>query len=48
MSTLDPVRFIAKNLRVDLVLYAVLVIYFWLIGYELWMLQHAGGDLSVL
>ena len=37
-----------RVLRVDLVLYAVLVIYFWLIGYELWMLQHSGGDLSVL
>ena len=36
-----------RVLRVDLVLYAVLVIYFWLIAYELWMLQHS-SDLPVL
>lgn len=36
-----------RVLRVDLVLYAVLVIYFWLIGYEIWMLPGS-GDLSVL
>jgi len=36
-----------RVLRVDLVLYAVLVVYFWLIGYELWML-HGSSDLSVL
>jgi hypothetical protein len=36
-----------RVLRVDLVLYAVLVVYFWLIGYEIWMLQSSSG-LSVL
>ena len=36
-----------RVLRVDLVLYAVLVIYFWLVGYEIWMLPGS-GDLSVL
>jgi uncharacterized protein DUF5658 len=36
-----------RVLRVDLVLYAVLVVYFWLIGYEIWML-HGASDLSVL
>jgi Domain of unknown function (DUF5658) len=36
-----------RVLRVDLVLYAVLVVYFWLIGYEIWMLQSS-SDLSVL
>jgi len=36
-----------RVLRVDLVLYAVLLVYFWLIGYEIWMLQSS-GDLSVL
>jgi hypothetical protein len=36
-----------RVLRVDLVLYAVLVVYFWLIGYEIWML-HGSSDLSLL
>ena len=36
-----------RVLRVELVLYAVLVVYVWLIGYEIWMLQSS-GDLSVL
>jgi Domain of unknown function (DUF5658) len=36
-----------RVLRVDLVLYAVLVVYFCLIGYEIWML-HGSSDLSVL
>jgi hypothetical protein len=34
-------------LRVDLVLYAVLVVYVWLIGYEIWMLKGS-SDLPVL
>jgi hypothetical protein len=36
-----------RVLRVGLVLYAVLVVYFWLIGYEIWML-HGSSDLPVL
>jgi hypothetical protein len=36
-----------RVLRVDLVLYAVLLAYFGLIGYEIWML-HGSSDLSVL
>lgn len=36
-----------RVLRVDLVLYAVLVVYCWLIGYEIWML-HGSSDLPVL
>ena len=36
-----------RVLRVELVLYAVLVVYVGLIGYEIWMLQSA-SDLSVL
>ena len=36
-----------RVLRVDLVLYAVLLVYFWLIGYEIWML-HGSSDLPVL
>jgi hypothetical protein len=36
-----------RVLRVDLVLYAVLAVYGWLIGYEIWMLPGA-SDLSVL
>jgi hypothetical protein len=36
-----------RVLRVDIVLYGVLVVYFWLIGYEIWML-HGSVDLSVL
>jgi hypothetical protein len=36
-----------RVLRVDLVLYVVLLVYFWLIGYEIWML-HGSSDLPVL
>jgi len=36
-----------RVIRVDLVLYAVLVVYVWLIGYEIWMLK-ASSDLPVL
>jgi hypothetical protein len=36
-----------RVLRVELVLYAVLVVYAWLIGYEIWMLKSA-NNLSVL
>ena len=36
-----------RVLRVDLVLYAVLLVYVWLIGYEIWMLPGS-RDLSVL
>jgi|HubBroStandDraft_6_1064221.scaffolds.fasta_scaffold256508_2 hypothetical protein len=36
-----------RMLRVDLVLYAVLVVYVWLIGYEIWMLKGS-SDLPVL
>jgi Domain of unknown function (DUF5658) len=36
-----------RVLRVGLVLYAVLVVYFWLIGYEIWMLKGS-SDLPVL
>jgi Domain of unknown function (DUF5658) len=36
-----------RVLRVDWVLYAVLVVYLWLIGYELWMLQRS-SDLALL
>jgi len=36
-----------RMLRVGLVLYAVLVVYAWLIGYEIWMLKGS-GDLPVL
>lgn len=32
-----------RVIRVDLVLYAVLIIYAWLIGYEIWMLNGAVG-----
>ena len=39
-----------RVLRVDWVLYAVLVVYAWLIGYEIWMLKgaerHAGLVIS--
>jgi len=30
-------------LRVELVLYAVLVVYVWLIGYEIWLLKGSSG-----
>lgn len=36
-----------RVIRVELVMYAVLGIYAWLIGYEIWMLRGA-GDLPVL
>ena len=36
-----------RVIRVELVLYAVLTVYAWLIGYEIWMLQSS-SDLSVL
>ncbi|MEO7206028.1 MAG: DUF5658 family protein [Steroidobacteraceae bacterium] len=36
-----------RVLRVELVLYAVLAVYTWLIGYEIWMLKGA-SDLPVL
>ncbi len=36
-----------RVLRVDLVLYAMLLVYVGLIGYEIWMLQ-ASNDLPVL
>ncbi len=36
-----------RLLRVGLVLYAVLLVYTWLIGYEIWMLKGS-GDLPVL
>jgi hypothetical protein len=46
MVFLSRYRFM-RVLRVDLVLYAVLGIYAWLIGYEIWMLR-ASSDLLVL
>ena len=46
MVFLSRYRFM-RVLRVDLVLYAVLLVYFWLIGYEIWML-HGSSDLPVL
>ncbi len=36
-----------RVIRVDLVMYAVLLVYAWLIGYEIWMLRSA-GDLPPL
>ena len=41
MVFLSRYRFM-QLFRVDLVLYAVLLIYAWLIGYEMWMLKSAG------
>jgi hypothetical protein len=38
MVFLSRYRFM-RVLRVDLMLYAVLVVYAWLIGYEIWMLK---------
>jgi|SRR5580698_3126869 hypothetical protein len=32
-----------RVLRVELVLYAVLVVYVWLIGYEIWLLKGSSG-----
>ena len=46
MVFLSRYRFM-RVMRVDLVLYAVLLVYVWLIGYEIWMLKGA-GDLPVL
>ena len=46
MVFLSRYRFM-RVLRVDLVLYAVLIVYAWLIGYEIWMLKGA-SDLPVL
>lgn len=42
MVFLSRYRFM-RVLRVDLVLYAVLVVYAWLIGYEIWMLKTSGA-----
>ena len=36
-----------RVIRVELVMFAVLGVYAWLIGYEIWMLRGA-GDLPVL
>jgi Domain of unknown function (DUF5658) len=36
-----------RMIRVDLVLYAVLTVYAWLIGYEIWLLKGS-GDLPLL
>jgi hypothetical protein len=44
MVFLSRYRFM-RLIRVDLVLYAVLLIYAWLIGYEIWMLNRAGDPL---
>jgi hypothetical protein len=41
MVFLSRYRFM-QLIRVDLVLYAVLLVYAWLIGYEIWMLNSAG------
>lgn len=41
MVFLSRYRFM-RVIRVDLALYAVLMIYAWLIGYEIWMLKSAG------
>jgi len=46
MVFLSRYRFM-RVLRVDLVLYAVLIVYAWLIGYEIWMLKGS-SDLPVL
>jgi Domain of unknown function (DUF5658) len=46
MVFLSRYRFM-RVLRVDLVLYAVLVVYAWLIGYEIWMLKTS-SELPVL
>jgi Domain of unknown function (DUF5658) len=46
MVFLSRYRFM-RTLRVDLVLYGVLVIYIWLIGYEIWMLKGS-SELPVL
>jgi hypothetical protein len=46
MVVLSRYRFM-RVLRVELVLYAVLAIYAWLIGYEIWMLKSS-GELTLL
>ena len=46
MVFLSRYRFM-RVIRVDLVLYAILVVYAWLIGYEIWMLNGA-ADPSLL
>jgi hypothetical protein len=46
MVFLSRYRFM-RVLRVELVLYAVLVVYAWLIGYEIWMLKGS-SELPVL
>ncbi|HEY2462590.1 MAG TPA: DUF5658 family protein [Steroidobacteraceae bacterium] len=46
MVFLSRYRFM-RVLRVDLVLYAVLAIYAWLIGYEIWMLKDPGDLLAL-
>jgi hypothetical protein len=46
MVFLSRYRFM-RVIRVEFVLYAVLAVYVWLIGYELWMMKGA-GDLPVL
>jgi Domain of unknown function (DUF5658) len=43
MVFLSRYRFM-RLIRVDLVLYAILVVYAWLIGYEIWMLNGAGDS----
>jgi hypothetical protein len=42
MVVLSRYRFM-RLIRVELVLYAVLAAYAWLIGYELWMLKSSGA-----
>ena len=46
MVFLSRYRFM-RLIRVDLVLYGILVVYAWLIGYEIWMLNGA-ADPSLL
>jgi len=44
MVILSRYRFM-RVIRVELVLYGILLIYAWLIGYEIWMLNSAGDPL---
>jgi hypothetical protein len=44
MVILSRHRFM-RIIRVDLVLYGILMVYAWLIGYEIWMLKSAGDPL---
>jgi hypothetical protein len=46
MIALSRYRFM-RVIRVELVLYGVLMIYAWLIGYEIWMLKNT-GELALL